>query len=143
MPIITYDTCCFISYDPSSFPSGFRMSAVVIQELTAGAEDIHKVKYYEAMRKFYEGEGKLLIPNGEDWFQAGKILYSLINGVRTRIGKAPKLSKDEKQRIVRDVLIARTAKRANCVVVTDNIKDFELIQTYCNVKLIHGVDYFS
>jgi hypothetical protein len=119
------------------------MSAVVIQELTAGAKGIHEVNDYEYTRRRYEKEGKLLIPNGEDWFQAGKILYSLINGVRTKTGKAPKLSKDEKQRIVRDVLITRTAKRANCTVVTDNIKDFELIQTYCNVKLIRGKDYFS
>jgi hypothetical protein len=119
------------------------MPSVVIQELTAGANDIKEVRTLETLMVYYERRGKLLVPNSEDWFQAGKILYSLINGVRTKTGKVPKLSKDEKQRIVRDVLITRTAKRANCTVVTDNIKDFELIQTYCNVKLIRGKDYFS
>jgi predicted nucleic acid-binding protein len=100
------------------------MSAVVIQELVAGSEDINKVKFYQGLMRYYEKHGRLLPPNNEDWFEAGKILYSLLNAVRTRTGKAPKLPKEEKRRIARDALIARAAKRAGCAVVTNNLKDF-------------------
>ncbi len=39
MPKITFDTSIFIAYKPATFPAGFVLSAVVIQELAAGATD--------------------------------------------------------------------------------------------------------
>jgi hypothetical protein len=39
MPKITYDISVFISHKPAEFPAGFMISAVVLQELTAGAAD--------------------------------------------------------------------------------------------------------
>jgi hypothetical protein len=39
MPGVTYDTSIFIAYKPATFPAGFLMSAIVIQELAAGAAD--------------------------------------------------------------------------------------------------------
>jgi predicted nucleic acid-binding protein len=53
------------------------------------------------------------------------------------------MSADQKYRITHDVLIARTAKRSGVTVVTDNTKDFEAIQNFCNVRLMTGDDYFS
>lgn len=43
----------------------------------------------------------------------------------------------------RDVLIARTARRAGAAVVTDNVKDFHRINRFCRVKIISGDEYFS
>jgi hypothetical protein len=37
MPIVTFDTFVFIAYKPAELPAGFRMSAVVVQVMTAGA----------------------------------------------------------------------------------------------------------
>lgn len=37
MPTVTYDTNVFINHKPVYFPAGFVMSAVVMQELVAGA----------------------------------------------------------------------------------------------------------
>jgi predicted nucleic acid-binding protein len=124
MPIVTYDTCIYISRQPSSFPKGFRMTAIVLQELTAGAADDSTVKLWNDARRLHERAGTLLVPDGEDWWMAGKVLNSLLRGLRsTNKGKIPKISAGEKQRIIRDVLIARVAKRSNTAIVTDNVRD--------------------
>ena len=144
MPIITFDTCIFISYQPSYLPKGFRMTAVVLQELTVGASDNTEVKYWNEVRKAREKDGTLLVPNGEDWWIAGKVLNSLLRGLKSEnAGKTPKLSADEIQRITRDVLIARTVKRENALLITDNITDFNKIKKFCDVKTQSGKDFFG
>lgn len=42
-----------------------------------------------------------------------------------------------------NVLIARTAKRAGVIVVTDNVNDFKKIRNFCDVTVISGSKYFS
>ena len=139
-----FDTCILISRKAKAYPKIAVVSSVVLQELTAGALDNQEVKFFEGMRKSYEIRGLLLIPNGEDWFLAGKVLNALLRGLKSKNrGKWVKLSPDDKQRIIRDVLIARTVKRENARLVTDNIKDFEMIQRFCRIKLISGDDYFG
>jgi predicted nucleic acid-binding protein len=143
MPGIVFDTSVFIAYKPAVFPAGFLMSAVVIQELTAGAQDKTDIQKLNAIRLEYEKEGRLLVPLGEDWWLAGKVLYALLRGLKSeRGGLTPKLHPHEKQRIIRDVLIARTVKSAGALLVTDNRADFELIKRFCNVRTIAGADYF-
>jgi predicted nucleic acid-binding protein len=58
-------------------------------------------------------------------------------------GLTPKLPAAEKQRIIRDVLIARTARRAGALLVTDNLKDFKLIARFCAVRAMAGRRYFK
>jgi len=41
------------------------------------------------------------------------------------------------------VLIARTARGAGALVVTDNTADFEKIRRFCAVRTVSGADYFS
>lgn len=142
MPKVTYDTNVFIEYDPGYFPTGFYMSAVVIQELAAGARDTSKLKTLDAARRRYEKEGRLLVPDGEDWWLAGKVLSSLYRGLKSHAGGAPvAISKAEQQRILRDVLIARTARRANATLVTKNTADFEKIKRFCAVKTVRPEDF--
>ena len=138
-----FDTNIYIKYDV--FPNEkLLFSAVVLQEMTVGAWDSNELKEWEALRKSLEARNLLIVPNGEDWFIAGKVLNSLLRGLKSsNKGKTPKLSPDDKQRIIRDVLIARTVKRENARLVTDNIKDFEMIKRFCNIKLISGKDYFG
>ena len=144
MPIVTFDTSVFIAYKPAELPAGFRMSAVVIQEMTAGAIDKSEVQFWNASRLLHEKEDTLLVPTSEDWWFAGKVINSLLRGLKSKArGKTPKLHPDEKSRIVRDVLIARTAKRAGAFLVTDNIAHFEMIKPFCNVRIISGKDYFG
>jgi hypothetical protein len=96
------------------------------------------------LRLDYETQGRLLVPTGEDWWLAGKILNSLLRGLKSkRGGWTPKLPAAEKQRIIRDVLIARTVRRAGALLVTDNVKDFKLIARFCAVRAMTGGRYFS
>jgi predicted nucleic acid-binding protein len=144
MPGVVFDTSVFIAYKPAEFPAGFLMSAVVIQELTAGAKDKSDLQRLNAIRLAYEKENRLLVPTGEDWWLAGKVLYSLLQGLKSeRGGQTPRLHPHEKQRIIRDVLIARTVRRAGALLITNNSADFTLIRRFCNVRFKSGADYFN
>ena len=144
MSITTFDSCIFIVYQPSELPKGFRLTAIVLQELTAGAKEDKEVKNWNNVRRAREKDGTLLVPNGEDWWLAGKVLNSLQRALRgNNKGKIPKSNALTIQRITRDVLIARSAKRAGALLVTDNAKDFELIRHFCNVKTITGKEFFG
>ena len=144
MPTVTYDTNVFITRKPASFPAGFVMSAVVLQELAAGAVDSSELKKLASAHRAFQKENRLLVPSGDDWLQAGKVLNSLLRGLKSkRGGLTPKLPDSEKHRIISDVLIAVTSKRAKAAVVTDNTKDFAKIQRYCDVKIIRTKDFFE
>jgi predicted nucleic acid-binding protein len=140
---VTYDTNVFIRYQPRRFPGGMFLSSVVIQELAAGAADDAKIRQLNDFRRDFESRGRLLVPTGEDWWHAGKILNAMHRGLKSRrAGRTSAIPKEEQQRILRDVLIARTAKRANVAVVTENVSDFLRIQRYCDVRILRPEDYF-
>ena len=120
------------------------MSAVVLQELLAGANNTSVIKELERSRHEYRKLNRLLVPTEEDWWHAGLVLNALQRGRRSKkTGKIPKISVAERYRIINDVLIARTAKRAGVMVVTDNVNDFIKIRNFCDVKIISGSKYFS
>jgi predicted nucleic acid-binding protein len=145
---VTFDTNIFISRRANrsgpALPANFYMSIVVLQELVVGAEDETEVKLLNAARREYEKAERLLVPTAENWWLAGKVINSLQRGLKSRSrGVTPKISAEEKYRITHDVLIARIARRAGVTIVTDNTKDFERIQSFCNVRFISGKDYFG
>ncbi len=89
------------------------------------------------MRTVAEDDGVLLTPDGEDWYQAGKVLNALHRGLRSHRGEhTSAIPQQEQQRLLRDVLIARSAKRINAGVVTYNRRDFEKIRRFCNVRVV-------
>ncbi len=144
MSKVTFDTNIFISRKRIELPKSFYLSVVVLQELVAGAEDEAEVKVLNAALKEYDKLGRLLVPTAEDWWLVGKVIYALQKGLKSqRGGLTPRMSADQKYRITHDVLIARSARRAGVTVVTDNVKDFEAIQRFCNVRLISGDEYFG
>jgi len=144
MAKVTYDANIFIRYKPQTYPHSFYMCAVVLQELVAGANNASAIKELERTRHEYRNDNKLLVPNEEDWWHAGLVLNALQRGRKSRkTGRIPKMSVAERYRIINDVLIARTAKRAGVMVVTDNINDFKKIRNFCDVKVISGSKYFS
>jgi predicted nucleic acid-binding protein len=112
------------------------LSSVVVQEITAGARDSAGVRALGELSKRYGRAGRLLVPTSEDWWLAGKVLNSLYRGLRSHHGEyTPAIPKEEQQRLLRDVLIARSAKRINADLVTYNRGDFEKIRKFCNVRL--------
>jgi len=143
MAKVTYDANICIRYK-QSFPRTFYMSAVVLQELAAGANDASAIKELERLRQECRKANKLLVPNEEDWWHAGLVLNALQRGRRSKkTRRIPKISVAERNRIINDVLIARTAKRAGVMVVTDNVNDFIKIRNFCDVRIVSGSKYFS
>ncbi|WOB42428.1 type II toxin-antitoxin system VapC family toxin [Thermoleptolyngbya oregonensis NK1-22] len=144
MTKVTFDTNILISRKNLQLPDSFYMSVVVLQELVAGAKDETALKSLTVAYREYEKSRRLLVPTAEDWWLVGKVIYALQRGLKSqRGGLTPKMSADQKYRITHDVLIARTAKRAGVMVVTDNVRDFEAIQRFCNVRLTSGEEYFN
>jgi len=120
------------------------MSVVVLQELIAGAADNTVVKKYEAAGRKYKQEGNLLVPTADDWVMAGRILNALLRGNKSKHrGQTPRLPDHEKQRIIRDVLIARSVKRIGATLVTNNLKDFKEIHRFCSLRIKSGNEFFS
>ena len=143
---LVFDTSVFIAFKPKiNIPSpSYLISAIVIQELMAGARDSSELKYWEAIARVFWKQDRLLVPTFEDWLLAGRVLNSLLRGLKSeRGGRTPKLHPDEKQRIIRDVLIARTARHANALLITDNIGDFKRIKKFCNVRAQSGAEFFG
>ncbi|MFN7926416.1 MAG: type II toxin-antitoxin system VapC family toxin [Blastocatellia bacterium] len=144
MPLVTFDSSIFISRQIEIPQTGFVLSAAVVQEMTAGAADKSNLRKWELAWRVFEKADRLLVPTGEDWYEAGKILNSLLRGLKSKAkGLTPRLHPDDKQRMVRDALLARTAMRAGVLVVTENLKDFERIQRFCRVKIVSGDDFFA
>ena len=144
MPFYTYDTSFIISNKLSELPDNFLLSAVVLTELTASAPDETTRKQYEAMRREYEKDGTLIVPNSDDWLMASRILYWLESGrKRNPGGKSPRKKTGASQSMALDALIAVSARRYNAIVVTDNWDDFKAIQYYCKFKLMKGSEFLK
>lgn len=143
MAKIIFDASIIIKYKLEAIANNY-LSAVVLQKIVAGASDKTEISLWQATRKFYERNNRLLVPTGEDWLEAGRILNALLRGLKSKNkGRTPRLPPEDKHRIVRDVLIARTAKRESATIVTDNIQDFKAIQRFCACKFISGEEYFG
>jgi predicted nucleic acid-binding protein len=141
---IVFDTSIWIAYKPTNLPKNLIMSAVVLQELAAGAADRTILKALEASRKQYEKENKLLVPTGEDYFRAGKILNSFLHNLKTESGgKTPRLQPNRIQKMFRDTLIAVSVHRIHALLVTSNVRDFEAIQRYCKIRVTTGAKFFG
>jgi len=141
---VVFDTNIWIAYKPTKLPNNLVMSAVVLQELVAGASDGAVLKGLEASRKQYEKEDKLLVPIGEDWFRAGKILNSFLHNLKARSGgKTPRLHPSKIQQMFRDTLIAVSVSRTHGLLVTNNMSDFQAIQRYSKLRIQSGRDFFG
>jgi predicted nucleic acid-binding protein len=134
---VVLDTNVLVRHGLTEIGERGWLSAVVLQEITSGAREGREVRELGVLAQTTQKEGRLLVPTGDDWFYTGKVLNSLLRGVRSARGpRSHAIDKGEQQRLVRDVLIARSAKRVNAAVVTYNAGDFEKIRRFCNVRLM-------
>lgn len=140
--LVVFDTNVIIRHGVGAVPA--FISAVVLEELVAGARDTAAVRRLGWMRAQADADGVLLKPDGNDWFEAGKVLNSLYRGLLSkRSRERVSIPKEEQQRLLRDVLIARSAKRVNAAVVTYNQGDFEKIRRFCNVRMRPPEEFFA
>lgn len=120
------------------------VSAVVLMELTAAANDQSLRNFYEGIFRQYKRRNMLIVPNGDDWLLASKILFLLTHARRrSQKGKLRPLPPGASQRLALDVLIAVSARRWKAQVVTENWADFKAIQRYCNATIIKAANFFK
>ncbi len=122
-----------IAHPAIDLPQGpplIYMSAVVMEELYAGALDIASVKLLDKMYDTFSSMNRLIAPDATDWQKTGKIVAQL--------GKKYGFEDAFLSRITNDILIAATARKVGGAVATNNLKDFQRIQEYIDFKIYKG-----
>jgi predicted nucleic acid-binding protein len=97
------------------------LSAVVLQELYAGAPKSHQA-VVERWERDFEYSGRILVPNLGDWIDAGKVLRLL--------AAKYDYEKIARGRLTNDALIAMSAARKGIRVITVNEKDFSRLAEF-------------
>lgn len=120
------------------------LSAVVLQEMTVGANGRDEIQAHRNLLRDYASRGCLIVPNEEAWYQAGRILNIYLSDLSRadRQRQRPSLDHRRKQNIIRDVLIAVSAKQHGVTVISDN-EDFPTIQRYYKFKFIRARKFFA
>jgi predicted nucleic acid-binding protein len=97
------------------------LSAVVLEELYAGARerDRHVV---ELIERQFDKESRILLPELDDWIQAGKVL--------SQLAARYDYEKIGRNRLTNDALMAMSAARAGVTVVTANVRDFRKLAEF-------------
>jgi predicted nucleic acid-binding protein len=97
------------------------LSAVVLEELYAGAGARDR-EYVEQLEQRFGHAGKILLPDLDDWIQAGKLLQRLaLKYDYEKIGRG---------RLTNDALIAMSAARMGVRVITANENDFRKLAEF-------------
>jgi predicted nucleic acid-binding protein len=97
------------------------LSAVVIEELYAGASDAAR-RQVERLERDFERANRILVPTLNDWTQAGRVLARLADKYHyEKIGRA---------RLTNDALIAMSAARVGVRVITANERDFSRLAEF-------------
>jgi predicted nucleic acid-binding protein len=110
----------------SSVPRMY-LSAVVAQELYAGALDPLGERLVATFVSQTERTGRIIVPTYRDWKEAGRVLGTINRqepAERTRI-----------PRLVNDVLLALSAVQNGATLCTFNGEDFRLIARYKKFSL--------
>jgi predicted nucleic acid-binding protein len=104
------------------------MSAVVMEELYAGAYDRFTIRLLDKIFHAFDRTNRLIIPNKADWQETGKVI--------ARIGRMGRLPRPVLVRLTHDTLIALAARRVGAVLYTKNIKDFQKIQVHVPFRFL-------
>ena len=104
------------------------LSAVVLHELLAGAEDARLRHHIETQfAALFRARGRLLAPSARTWERAAAADRALRRDKRN----AARL---ERRGFLNDLLIALTAREIGATVLTRNLDDFSLIATVTGVR---------
>lgn len=134
MPKYVYDTSIYISKLADRIPplKTLYASSVVLFERMTSANNRSEYNSHLGAWQQAERDKLLIVPNREDWKQAGQISYRLAQERKQEAGgKSPKRTAKVKQEIALDCLIAVSAAREGVTVVTTNAGDFEAIKRHC------------
>ncbi len=98
------------------------LSAVVLEELYAGAGKAKPRKLVARLEKDFENVNRLLVPQQSDWTSTGMVL--------NKIGQKFGFEHVGKARLTNDTLIAMTAARNGLTLLTTNATDFVKIESF-------------
>ena len=133
------DTSVFSTYKKqidANFDS-FHFSAVVFYELMASLIDESTMQKYEYWLKVLDKADRLLIPNRTDWIISAKAVRRLrhLNLIDKNLSPTA---------LQNDALIARSSFMHKCFVVTDNIRDYALLQKVMpKLEVIPAAEFFN
>jgi len=102
--------------------SPLRLSAIILEELYAGASDKKSIKTLTKFENEFTKINRLLVPNQTDWSIAGQIL--------NKIGEKYGFDKIGKARLTNDTLLAMSVARRGFKSFTSNAKDFKLVEEF-------------
>jgi predicted nucleic acid-binding protein len=142
---VLYDTSVYVSYKRflDQRPDPDYTSLVVYQERIVSVNTGKEIKVLTNEIEQDRKANRLLVPGIEEWVEAGKILFNILReqSQSDPERRRPRLGNDKKQSIIRDALIAVSAKKRGVTVVSDNV-DFPLIQRHYNFQWISAQQFF-
>lgn len=103
------------------------MSAVVMEELYAGALDKETIKLLDKLHSTFESVGRLVVPDAANWRLAGMTV--------AKMGRKYGFDRTLLSSITKDILIAVSARQIGAYVVTGNTRDFLRIREFVEFKL--------
>jgi predicted nucleic acid-binding protein len=115
------------SYEDENGQIPVWLSAVVLEELYAGAVEQRTQRLFGRMERAFDSINRLLVPDKGDWVETGKIL--------NKIGERFGCEQIGKGRITNDTLIATSSARRGFTLVTSNAKDFDRINIFRQLKV--------
>lgn len=133
------DTSVFSTYKKQIDENleSFHFSIVVFYELMASMIDESTLQKYQNWLVILSKNEKLLIPTKTDWITAAKSVRRLRHLKLINKNLSPTALQN-------DALIARSSFMHKCFVVTDNVRDYQLLQKVMpNLEVIPAKEYFS
>ncbi len=120
-----------------------HFSSVVLYELAATTISADDLEVFETWRNFHDKNETLLTPDKTDWWETAKLIRRLRFGDKSAShGLTPKLQ--HAHQLQNDALIARTATKAKCYVVTEDMDDFrEFLPFMPKLVIVSGKDFFG
>lgn len=100
------------------------LSAVVAQELLAGARTTAAKVIERSILEPFERRGRLIVPSYSAWKETGAVLASLVMSKKAQWDAVSRS-------FVNDILLAMSCRESGVVLVTDNVRDFERIAEVC------------
>ncbi len=134
-----FDTSVFPPYRKQidKFIPVSKFSLVVFYELAATNIDDSAIQKLEMWKTTLSKVNGLVTPSQTDWLIAAKAVR--------RLRKLKLIDKKMSATVLQnDALIARSAYTHNCFVVTENVKDFTLLQKVMpKLEVIPAADFFG
>ena len=108
------------------------LSAVVVQELTAGATSSEAARRLDhAVVEPFRRRGRLVTPTFTAWASSGEVLSAMVRRHHLDLSRISKSKAN-------DILLAVSCREAGVTVITQNLADFEAINAITHIDFIRA-----